>query len=67
MKKYMDFKHSINPQPVGDVTWTKANHDCIRGKSVRDWKHDGEHFTLKISIPANTTAKIFPLPNRRTM
>jgi hypothetical protein len=49
----------INPQPVGDVTWVKAGYNSIRGKIVSDWKRDGGMFTLKVSIPANTTATIF--------
>ncbi len=49
----------IAPQPVGDVTWAKASYESIRGKIVSDWKRDGEKFTLKISIPANTTAEVF--------
>lgn len=49
----------IAPQPVGDVTWAKASYESIRGKIVSNWKRDGEKFTLKISIPANTTAEVF--------
>ena len=53
----------IAPQPVGDVTWVKCRYNSIRGKIVSDWKitkaGDGEKFTLKISIPANTTAEVF--------
>ena len=49
----------INPQPVGDVTRVNASYNSIRGKIVSDWKRDGGKFTLKISIPANTTATVF--------
>ena len=49
----------IAPQPVGDVTWTKASYHSIRGNIVSDWKRHGDKFTLKISIPVNTTATIF--------
>jgi hypothetical protein len=49
----------INPQPVGDVTWTKASFNSIRGKIVSDWKRDGEQFILRVTIPANTTATVF--------
>jgi hypothetical protein len=49
----------INPQPVGDVKWAKASFNSIRGKIASDWKRDGGKFTLKISIPANTTATVF--------
>jgi hypothetical protein len=49
----------IVPQPVGDVTRVNASYNSIRGKIVSDWKLDGGKFTLKVSIPANTTATIF--------
>ena len=49
----------INPQPVGDVTWVKASYHSIRGKIVSDWKRGADTFTLKVSIPPNTTATIF--------
>jgi hypothetical protein len=53
----------IAPQPVGDVTWVKASYDSIRGKITSDWKITTagakKNFTLKIFIPANTTAEIF--------
>ena len=52
-------KISIAPQPVGDVTWAKASYHSIRGKIVSDWKRDGDKFTLKVTIPANTTATVF--------
>jgi len=54
------FKHIvIAPQPVGDVTWAKAGYNSIRGKIVSDWKRDGTKFTLNVTIPPNTTAKVF--------
>ena len=49
----------IAPEPVGDLKWAKASYYSIRGKIVSDWKRDGEKFTLKVNIPANTTATIF--------
>jgi hypothetical protein len=48
----------INPQPVGNVTWTKASFNSIRGKIISDWKLDGGKFTLDVTIPANTTATV---------
>jgi alpha-L-rhamnosidase len=49
----------IRPQPVGDITWTRARFNSIRGKIVSDWKREGDKFALKVSIPANTTATVF--------
>ena len=49
----------IQPQPVGDITWTRAQFDSIRGKIVSDWKRHGDRFDLKVSLPANTMATVF--------
>ena len=49
----------INPHPVGDVTWTRASYDSIRGKIVSNWKQDGKNFTSNVMIPPNTTATVF--------
>jgi hypothetical protein len=51
----------VAPQPVGDVTWVKASYDSVRGKIACDWKRSGKNFSLKISIPANTSAEVFVL------
>jgi hypothetical protein len=50
---------SIAPQPVGDVTWAKASYNSIRGKIISDWQRNGDQFTLRATVPANTTATIF--------
>ena len=49
----------IRPEPGGDLTWVEASYDSIHGPIVSDWKRDNGTFTLKVSIPANTTATIF--------
>ena len=49
----------IAPQPVGDVKWTRASFDSVRGKIVSNWQRDGDRFTLEVTIPANTTATVF--------
>jgi hypothetical protein len=49
----------IQPQFVGDIAWTRARFNSIRGKIVSDWKRRGDEFTLKVSIPANTVATVF--------
>jgi alpha-L-rhamnosidase len=48
----------IVPQPVGDVTWAKASYQSIRGKIVSDWKREGKKFTLNVTVPPNTTARV---------
>lgn len=52
-------KISIAPQPVGDVTWAKTSYNSIRGTIVSDWNRDGDQFSLKVTIPANTTATVY--------
>jgi pectin methylesterase-like acyl-CoA thioesterase len=49
----------IRPQPVGDLTWVKASYDSVRGRIVSEWKKDSARFTLRVTIPANTTATVF--------
>jgi alpha-L-rhamnosidase len=53
------FRHFIiRPSPVGNLTFARAEYDSIHGKIVSDWKiRDGE-FTLRVTVPPNTTATI---------
>jgi hypothetical protein len=48
----------INPQPVGTIVSTHAAYDSIRGRIVSEWQRLGPQFTLKVSIPANTSATV---------
>ena len=49
----------IQPQPVGNLAWTRAQFNSIRGKITSGWKRQGDRFTLQVSIPANATATVF--------
>ena len=49
----------IHPRPAREVTWCQASYDSIRGQIVSDWNFDGNQFTLKVTIPANTTATVY--------
>lgn len=49
----------IRPQPVGDVTWAKANYRSAYGLISSDWKKQDKAFELNINIPANTTASVY--------
>ncbi len=49
----------VHPHPVGDVTWTKARYESIRGRIVCDWKREGREFAMHVTIPANTTATVY--------
>jgi len=57
----------IKPQPAGNLTWAKGYYDAVVGRIVSDWKIEGTHFTLHVSIPANTKATIYipSLPNKQ--
>jgi len=54
------FTHfEIKPQPSGDLTWAKGHYDAIVGHISSEWKIEGTHFLLKVSVPANTIATIY--------
>lgn len=55
----------IRPEPVGNVTWTKANYQSPYGLISSAWKKQSNTFELNVEIPANTTATIF-LPANNT-
>ena len=49
----------IHPQPTGDVTWAKCAYNSIHGRIAVEWKKADGKFSLKLEIPANTTATVF--------
>lgn len=49
----------IKPEPIGDLTWAKANYDSIHGRISSEWHKSAGKFELKITIPANTTATVY--------
>jgi alpha-L-rhamnosidase len=55
----------IRPQPVGDVTRVKCAYNSIHGRIAVEWQRTGGNFSLKLEIPANTTATVF-LPTTRS-
>jgi alpha-L-rhamnosidase len=48
----------IAPTPTGDIQWAKASLDSVHGRIESEWHRDGNSFTLRVKIPANTTATI---------
>ena len=53
------FKHIlIRPQPVGDLTWAKAHHESPYGTIKSEWNLKSGKFSLKISVPANSSATV---------
>jgi len=58
------FQHIIiRPQPVGNLKWAKASYDSVRGQISSYWKHEGNSFTLHVSLPPGTIATV-QLPSR---
>ena len=49
----------IKPQPAGDISWAKGHYQSIRGEILVEWKKESNGFNLKLSVPANTRAKIY--------
>jgi hypothetical protein len=49
----------IRPQPVGDLAWTEASYNSVHGTIAVRWERGaGGMFTLKTTIPPNTTATV---------
>jgi alpha-L-rhamnosidase len=50
---------TIQPRPAGGtLTWAKGSYNSIRGEISSAWKIENGLFTLKITIPVNTTATV---------
>ncbi|MDR1224826.1 MAG: glycoside hydrolase family 78 protein [Tannerella sp.] len=57
--KHPGYGHfTIHPRPGGSLTWAKGSYNSIRGEIASEWKIEDGVFTLKVKIPANTTATI---------
>jgi alpha-L-rhamnosidase len=54
------FKHILmKPQPVGDLTWVKAEYRSVHGLIRSHWRRDPDRFQWDVTIPANTDATIY--------
>jgi len=54
------FKHTIiHPMPAGDLTWAEASLQTSYGMLKSRWDKNGESLTLKVTIPANTSALVY--------
>jgi len=49
----------IQPSVVGDLTWVRSHFDSPHGRIVSNWKLTGGKLTMKITIPACTSATIY--------
>ncbi|MBN1817119.1 MAG: family 78 glycoside hydrolase catalytic domain [Sedimentisphaerales bacterium] len=55
----------IRPQPGGKIHQARVSHKCIRGMIHTDWNLSDDVFTLKVDIPANTTARVYIPTDKR--
>lgn len=54
----------IRPEPVGDISFSKASYQSPYGWIATEWKRKNGNFYLTVTIPANTTAVVY-LPEKR--
>ena len=53
------YKHIvIKPQAGGSLKWAKGSYHAIAGTIGVEWETTADAYTLKVNIPANTTAKV---------
>ena len=53
----------IRPYALGDLTWVRAEYNSPYGLIASSWRKENGTFTLKVTVPVNTTATIY-LPAR---
>jgi len=53
----------VRPELVEGISWAESTHQSLHGRHAVRWERDGENFTLKIAVPANTTARVL-MPGR---
>ncbi|MDX2227283.1 MAG: glycoside hydrolase family 78 protein [Verrucomicrobiae bacterium] len=59
------WKHFIvKPVPGGGLTYARCEYDSIRGRIQTEWKIEKETFSLKVTIPCNTSATVI-LPSQK--
>ncbi len=54
------FKHIImRPEPVGHLRHVRATHRSPYGMIKSEWSREGELFKWNITVPVNTTARVY--------
>lgn len=48
----------VRPELVEGIDWAESTHRSLHGQHAVRWERDGAQFTLRISVPANTTARV---------
>jgi len=49
---------TLNPTPVGDLTWAKGHYDSVYGRVESSWKIEDGKFKYRFVIPGNMTAQV---------
>jgi len=49
----------IKPEPVGDLTWVRAEYESVRGRIRSAWRIEDKKFVLDVTVPANCTATVY--------
>jgi len=56
----------IRPRPAGDLLWAKADYPSMYGTVRSEWHRHADSLSLKVTIPANTTATVYvPTLNKK--
>ena len=55
----------FRPSFVEGLDWVKASHDSVQGEIRSEWRREGDRVTLKVTVPAASTATVV-LPGGRT-
>jgi len=55
---FKQFVIAPQPDPASGLTWARGSYESIQGTIVSDWKIESGLFTLRATIPANTTATV---------
>ena len=57
--KRQEAKHAVlYPRPGGGLSFVDGRYHSIYGREAVRWEADGKEITLRVKIPANTTAEI---------
>lgn len=51
-------RFTVHPRPGAGVTWARGSYFSIHGLIASDWKIEGGSYTLKVTVPVNTTAQV---------
>lgn len=51
-------RFTVKPRPGGSVTYAGCSYDSVYGRIKSEWKRENGKTTYKITVPANTEARI---------